>query len=79
MLTIRCATCKTKLWKYDKIGHGEVLRCHKARISKWYVPVEMQGDKIVCPNCKRPIGIDKGTFYKMDPNAFLDNGTKRNK
>lgn len=52
MLTIRCATCKTKLWKYDKI---------------------------VCPNCKRPIGIDKGTFYKMDPNAFLYNGTKRNK
>lgn len=74
MLTIRCATCKTKLWKYDKIGHGEVLRCHKARISKWYVPVEMQGDKIVCPNCKRPIGIDKGTFYKMDLTPFSTMG-----
>ena len=74
MLTIRCATCKTKLWKYDKIGHGEVLRCHKARISKWYVPVEMQDDKIVCPNCKRPIGIDKGTFYKMIPTPFSTMG-----
>ena len=41
--------------------------------------IVLQGDKIVCPNCKRPIGIDKGTFYKMDPNAFLYNGTKRNK
>lgn len=37
MLTIRCAKCKSKLWKYDKIGQGEVLRCHKARITKWYV------------------------------------------
>ena len=35
MLTIRCATCKTKLWKYDKIGHGEVLRCHKVSI-QWH-------------------------------------------
>ena len=39
---------------------------------------EMQGDKIVCPVCKQAIGIDKGTFYKMDPNAFLYKGTKRN-
>lgn len=66
MLTIRCSKCKTKLWKYDKIGQGEVLRCHKARISKWYVEEEMQGDKIVCPACKQAIGIDKGSFYKME-------------
>ena len=78
MLIIRCAKCKSKLWKYDKIGQGEVLRCHKARITKWYVEEEMQGDKIVCPVCKQAIGIDKGTFYEMDPNAFLYKGTKRN-
>lgn len=78
MLIIRCAKCKSKLWKYDKIGQGEVLRCHKARITKWYVEEEMQGNKIVCPVCKQAIGIDKGTFYKMDPNAFLYKGTKRN-
>lgn len=64
MLTIRCATCKTKLWKYDKIGHGEVLRCHKARISKWYVDEELQGDKIVCPNCKRRSALIKAAFIK---------------
>ena len=26
MLTIKCATCKRKLWKYEKFGKGEVLQ-----------------------------------------------------
>lgn len=32
MLMIKCAACKTKLWKYDKIGQEEVLGCHKEQI-----------------------------------------------
>jgi hypothetical protein len=34
VLILKCAACKKKLWKYDKIGPGEVLRCHKDRIIK---------------------------------------------
>ncbi|MEG6616366.1 hypothetical protein V6C27_08015 [Peptococcaceae bacterium 1198_IL3148] len=78
MLIIRCASCKNKLWKYDKIGKGEVLRCHKARIEKLYSDIIKENDKIKCC-CGKDIGIDKGTFIKMDPKAFVYNGTKRNK
>ncbi|SMB91348.1 conserved hypothetical protein [Desulfonispora thiosulfatigenes DSM 11270] len=78
MLVIRCSACKKKLWKYDKIGQGEVLRCHKARIKNYYADVVIEETKIKCP-CGREIGIDKGTFFKMDPKAFMYNGTKRNK
>ncbi len=76
MLTIHCAACKKKLWRYDKIGQGEVLRCHKARIKKMYTS-EIQEEKILCP-CGKKIGIDKGSFYKMIAKAFTYKGTKRN-
>lgn len=77
MLVIKCAKCKQKLWKYEKIGHGEVLRCHKDRISQYYCTLDFDGHKISCP-CGRAIAIDRGSFYKMDPKAFLYNGTKKN-
>ena len=77
MLTIRCATCRQKLWKYKKLGHGEVLRCHKDRIDKLLCTPKIKGDKICCP-CGRAIGIDKGSFYKMIKKAFVYSGTKEN-
>lgn len=79
MLVIRCSKCRQKLWKYDKIGQGEVLRCHKERIKQWYKEPIFYEHKICCPKCLQAIGIDKGTFYKMDPKAFMYNGSKRNK
>jgi hypothetical protein len=76
MLIIRCAACKTKLWKYDKIGPGEVLRCHKARIGQKYNFTALD-QKIQC-TCGKDIGIDKGPFIKMISKAFTYSGTKRN-
>lgn len=78
LLVIRCAACKNKLWKYDKIGKGRVLRCHKDRIIQFYSEKIMENDKVMC-SCGKPIGIDKGSFIKMDPKAFVYTGTKRNK
>lgn len=80
MLTIRCAGCKRKLWKYDKIGHGEVLRCHKSRITKVLdiVLTDDLGEKLVC-QCGKEIGIDKGSNYKMVKKAFTYSGQKRSK
>jgi hypothetical protein len=75
MLILKCAACKRKLWRYDKIGPGEVLRCHKARIQKMYNS-QMNDQKIQC-SCGKDIGIDKGTFYKMIAKAFTYSGTKR--
>lgn len=75
MLTIRCSACKRKLWKYDKIGKGEVLRCHKRRITKVYDFKQLDG-QVQCP-CGRAIGIDKGSYVKMHGRAFTCSGTKR--
>lgn len=77
MLTIRCAACKKKLWKYDKIGKGEVLRCHKQRIEKEY-GYKNDNNKVVC-DCGNEIGIDKGSFIKMIAKGFTYSGVKRTK
>lgn len=77
MLTIKCAACKRKLWKYDKIGKGAVLRCHKDRITQTYT-FQQQAHKIVCV-CGKEIGIDKGKHIKMIGKAFVYSGSKRTK
>ena len=77
VLILKCAACKKKIWKYDKIGPGEVLRCHKDRIIKMYASTK-ENNKIKCI-CGKDIGIDKGTHIKMVAKAFTYKGTKRNK
>jgi len=77
MLTIKCSACKKKLWKYDKIGQGKVLRCHKSRISKEYTLLINDNGKIQC-TCGKDIGIDKGKHYKMISKSFTYSGIKRN-
>ena len=78
MLIIRCAACKRKLWRYDKIGQGEVLRCHKNRIKKLFLADIAGNGRVYCP-CGKDIAIDKGSFYKMIAKAFIYKGTKKNK
>lgn len=78
MLIIKCSACKAKLWRYDKIGPGEVLRCHKSRIDKFYIELFVENGKLIC-KCGKRVGIDKGSFYKMIAKAFTYSGTKRNK
>lgn len=75
MLIIRCAACKKKLWRYDKIGPGEVLRCHKDRIVKIY-HAQIYEQRIQCP-CGTIIGIDKGTFFRMIAKNCTHTGSKR--
>lgn len=76
MLIIKCADCRRKLWRYQKYGAGGVLRCHRDRIDKVWLLEERDG-KIWC-QCGRAVGIDKGTFIKMNKNAFTCSGTKVN-
>lgn len=90
MLTIKCAACKRKLWKYDKIGQGQVLRCHKDRILRVYqeqlviteseiTGAERTEEAEICCQCGKRIGIDEGTYIKMIGQAFTYTGTKRNR
>jgi len=76
MLTIKCAGCKRKIWKYDKIGKGQVLRCHKTKITKQYEYVTVES-RIFC-KCGRAICEDKGSYYRMIPKSFMYTGEKRN-
>ncbi len=75
MLTIKCAACKRKLWKYDKIGSGQVLRCYRDRITRTF-QVQQQGHKLLCL-CGKTIGIDKGEHIKMISKSFTYTGMKR--
>jgi hypothetical protein len=77
MLLLRCTACRKKLWRYDKIGKGEVLRCHKERIDRDYGNCSTHEERIWC-SCGNSIGIDKGNYYKMIDRAFTYSGTKRN-
>ena len=74
MLTAKCAACRRKLWKYDKIGKGEVLRCHKDRIARTW-DLHLADGKLWCP-CGKPVGIDKGGHYRMIAGAVTFSGTK---
>jgi len=76
VLVIKCAVCKQKLWKYQKIGKGEVLRCYKKRIQKIYFATT-NGDSVLC-QCGNKVGIDKGNYIKMIRKAFIYSGTKNN-
>lgn len=78
MLTIRCARCKTKLFKYEKLGKGHVLRCHKSRIARSF-DVAQEGDRLLCPKCGETVGLDKGGYYSMNKGGFTYSGTKVNK
>ncbi|HHU91548.1 MAG TPA: hypothetical protein GXZ20_00235 [Halanaerobiaceae bacterium] len=75
MLIIKCAKCKAKLLKYNKIGMGRVLRCWKDRIKQVY-EAGVQDGHLLCLKCNNIIAEDVGDFYKMDRNAFTYTGTK---
>ncbi|ADU63943.1 MAG: hypothetical protein KUA35_06405 [Pseudodesulfovibrio sp.] len=74
MLILKCAACRRKLWRYNKIGPGEVHRCHKDRIDRVWNLEERDG-KVWCP-CGRAVGIDRDGYYTMDKKAFTYSGTK---
>jgi hypothetical protein len=78
MLTIRCANCKAKLFKYVKLGKGHVLRCHKSRMDK-LLDVVQEGDRLLCSKCGNTVGLDKGTYFSMAKGKFTFSGTKVSK
>jgi DNA-directed RNA polymerase subunit RPC12/RpoP len=78
MLTIKCAKCKSKLFKYKKIGKGKVLRCWKSKITRIY-DAEVINKKLVCSKCKNEIGEIKDKKIDMNLEQFTYTGTKISK
>ena len=76
MLLLRCAACRRKLWRYDKVGKGALLRCHKSRIEKDYGNTGLDGSRVLC-RCGKVLGFDKGGHIRMASKTFSASGTKR--
>lgn len=74
MLTFKCGACRAKLIRYLKLGPGEVHRCHKERIDKYYKAEPGEGG-LYCA-CGRRVGIDRGGYYTMVKKAVTYSGTK---
>ena len=77
MLTIKCASCKSKIFKYHKIGKGQVLRCYKERIKRVY-KAEIVDNQLKCSKCGNFLGkeIRNGSAIKMNQESFNYSGKK---
>ncbi|MBN2543581.1 hypothetical protein JXI42_12015 [bacterium] len=76
MLTVKCAKCNGKIFRYHKIGKGRLLRCWLDRIIKDYSVRD--GDEVRC-RCGSLIGTVEGKSVKMKQNSFTYSGTKTSK
>jgi DNA-directed RNA polymerase subunit RPC12/RpoP len=72
MVIIKCARCKRKIFKYEKIGKGRILHCWENRIKEDYSI--HKGAEIRC-SCGNLIGIIERKWIKMKQNAFEFSGT----
>lgn len=65
-LNLHCRKCKIKIAKYQKDGHGNLLRIYVDRISENDELIENFAidRKIICPHCKRLLGL--GYLYPKE-------------
>lgn len=67
-MTVRCARCGGKVFRYDKVGKGRLLHCWKGRIVKDY-SVRDAGE-VRC-GCGNLIGVDEGKWVKLKRRSFI--------
>ena len=72
MLTVKCAKCRSKLFRYRKIGKGRLLHCWPDRIARDYTVRE--GDAVKC-RCGHLIGFDEGKWIKLKRGSITCSGT----
>ena len=57
-LEVKCR-CEKKLFKYQKMDTGRLIKCFLSKILRDYVnlpPNLKTGDKVLCPSCQKRIG-----------------------
>ena len=72
MLIIRCSKCKNKLFKYEKIGKGNLLHLWKKRIKKEYSIIK--SNKNIYCECGNLIGVDEGIYIKLKKSSITYSG-----
>ncbi|MFW6173570.1 MAG: hypothetical protein ACOC5T_07490 [Elusimicrobiota bacterium] len=73
MLTVKCANCKQKIFRYVKIGKGKLWHCWKDRIVEDYSITDGRYVKCRCGNI---IGIDEKKWIKLKQHSFITVGTR---
>jgi len=73
VITIKCAKCKTKLFRYLKIGKGQVRHMWPDRIDEDHSIHD--GDVIKC-KCGNVIGRDEVKYINLKRSAFTYTGRK---
>ena len=74
MITIKCARCKSKIFKYVKIGQGQILKIYKDRISEDF---SMRRDGQVFCICGNVIGKEHEGFIKPIKGNITYTGRKQ--
>jgi hypothetical protein len=72
MITIHCAACGRKLFRYQKIGKGRLLHCWKARISSDHTV--RAGFDVYCA-CGQHIGVEEGPWINLHGGSFTVQGS----
>ena len=74
MITIKCAKCKSKIFKYIKIGQGQILKIYLDRISE---DNSIRTDGEVKCQCGNVIGKEFDGYIKPIKGNFTYTGRKQ--
>jgi len=76
MLTIKCSRCKSKIFKYQKIGKGKIITCWNSRIHKDYG--QREKGQVLCA-CGNIIGAEIVRGVRMKHGNFTYSGSRSSK
>ncbi|MFP4169708.1 MAG: hypothetical protein ACLFPN_04680 [Methanomassiliicoccales archaeon] len=76
MITIKCARCKRRIFRYAKMKKVKLLHCWKDRIER--DESVREGEEVRCP-CGQLIGTDEGKWIKLKQGSFTYSGTIMNR
>ncbi len=62
VMSIKCKKCNQKVFKYLKVGKGNLLKAYKSKIQTEYF--EIINGEMFC-KCGHKLGIDQGSHFKM--------------
>ncbi|EHQ34679.1 hypothetical protein [Methanoplanus limicola] len=72
MITVCCAACGKKLFRYQKIGKGRLLHCWHTRISSNHSV--RRGDDVYC-TCGQHIGVVETKWINLHGGSFTVKGS----
>lgn len=72
MITVKCANCRKKLFRYEKVGKGRLWHLWKERITEDNSVRE--GSEVRC-TCGNLIGIEEAKWIKLKTHSVTYSGS----